>query len=61
MSPQCQGLLPTPSPTDSSLPNSPPLETLCVFSEAFKPQGDLERSVTLAPSAEPLKGLGGKE
>lgn len=60
MSPQCQGLLPTPPPTDP-YPTSPPLGTLCVFSEVFKPQGDLERSVTLAPFAEPLKGLGGRE
>lgn len=50
-----------PLPLTLPYPTLPPLETLRVFSEAFKPQGDLERSVTLAPSGEPLKGLGGKE
>lgn len=50
-----------PLPLTLPYPTLPSLETLCVFSEAFKPQGDLERSMTLAPFAEPLKGLGGRE
>ena len=48
-----------PLPLTLPYPTSRPLER--VFSETFKPQGDLERRLTLEPFAGPLKDLAGRK
>ena len=58
MFPHCQRLLPTPLPLTIPSPATPALKSLCVFSEKFKPPGDLERSLTFKRSGEPLKDWG---
>lgn len=47
-----------PLPLTLPYPTLPPLETLCVFSEAFKPQGEKHDIGALCGTTEGLRGQG---